>query len=297
MLVCPNCGHDNPGNRVRCEECLARLSAADFGSGVAPRVPGAEGADEPTPSRGAEQDTDSPLTVQGPSQPSPAFSSCQVLARLVVVALLVVIITDVVAVFSGIAEVRLVSRVINGEFVTLEEAEASDDRQAAVAAVQLAVLIVTAILFLVWIYRAYRNLSALGASGLRYSANWAVGGWFIPIMNLWRPYQVTAEIWKASDPDCNEPEGEAWQTASVSPLVKLWWALWIIGGMIGGILMRFAFQEPEDLEALRTRGVAFVAADVVDIPAAILAILVVWYITNRQEKRSRRRQRVTLGRS
>jgi len=214
-----------------------------------------------------------------------------------VVALLVVIITDVVAVFSGIAEVGLVSRMINGEFVTLEEAEASDDRQAAVAVAQLAVLIVTAILFLVWIYRAYRNLSALGASGLEYSGKWAVGGWFIPIMNFWRPYQVTAEIWKASDPDCNEPEGEAWQTTSVSPLVKFWWALWIIGGMIGGILLRFAFQEPEDLEAFRTRGVVFMVADVIDIPAAILAILVVWYITNRQEEKNRRLQRVTLGRS
>ena len=28
MLVCPRCGHDNPLDRVRCDECLARLTAS-----------------------------------------------------------------------------------------------------------------------------------------------------------------------------------------------------------------------------------------------------------------------------
>lgn len=230
----------------------------------------------------------SPSAARGVSQPAHAFSSCHVLARFVIGALLLVMIMDVVAVVSGIAEVRLITRVIDGEFVTLEELEANDDRQAVVGTLQLAALVVTIILFLVWIYRSHRNLPALGASGLKYSPNWAVGGWFIPIMNLWRPYQVTAEIWKASDPDTSDPEGQAWQTTPVSPLLKFWWALWIIGGIIGSILLRFAFQEPEDLEAFRTRSITFVVSDGIDILAVILAILVVWYITSRQENKNRR---------
>jgi len=37
MLVCSNCGHDNPGNMLACESCGAKLSARDFGFRVAPR--------------------------------------------------------------------------------------------------------------------------------------------------------------------------------------------------------------------------------------------------------------------
>lgn len=56
MLVCRNCGHENPGDALACGKCGTRLSAADFARDVLPRVSRAEGADEPTPGRGAEQD-------------------------------------------------------------------------------------------------------------------------------------------------------------------------------------------------------------------------------------------------
>lgn len=237
--------------------------------------------------------TASPSAARGVSQQAHAFSSSYVLARFVIGALLLVIIIGAVAVFSDIAELRLITRVINGEFVTVEEFEASDDRQAVIGALQIAALVVTAILFLVWIYRTHRNLPALRASGLKYSPNWAVGGWFIPIMNLWRPYQVIAEIWRASDPEISDPEGQAWLTAPVSPLIKIWWAFWIIGGVIGNFLLRSAFQEPEDIEAFRTQSITFIVSDGLDIVAAILAILVVLYIADRQEEKSRRLQGIS----
>ncbi|MFC1995866.1 DUF4328 domain-containing protein [Chloroflexota bacterium] len=44
--------------------------------------------------------------------------------------------------------------------------------------------VITAVLFYMWIHRAHRNLPSLGVSGLKYSPGWAVGGFFIPILNL-----------------------------------------------------------------------------------------------------------------
>lgn len=114
-------------------------------------------------------------------------------------------------------------------------------------------------------------------------------------MNLWRPYQVTAEIWKASDPDYLEPEGRAWQNAPVSPLVNFWWAIWIVSGIIGWVLLRFAFQEPNDLEMFRGRSLVLAATDAIDILAAVLAMLVVWQIAARQEEKNRALQRVRLS--
>src|SRR5207245_1107765 len=63
-----------------------------------------------------------------------------------------------------------------------------------------AVMIITAVVFLIWLYRSYANLQALWTEGHTYAPGWAVGYYFIPILNLFRPCQVMQETWKGSDP-------------------------------------------------------------------------------------------------
>lgn len=41
-----------------------------------------------------------------------------------------------------------------------------------------------------WIYVAHKNLPALGAENLRFRPGLAVGSFFIPIYNLWGPFQA-----------------------------------------------------------------------------------------------------------
>ncbi|QYO65100.1 DUF4328 domain-containing protein [Leptolyngbya sp. 7M] len=48
--------------------------------------------------------------------------------------------------------------------------------------------IATIVLFLVWLYRAHKNLFSLKPTHLDFSPGWAVGWWFIPFLNLVRPY-------------------------------------------------------------------------------------------------------------
>lgn len=55
------------------------------------------------------------------------------------------------------------------------------------------------ILMLFWTFQAHRNLAALGADVVRFSS-WTVLWWFVPIMQLFRPYQLVSEIWRSSDP-------------------------------------------------------------------------------------------------
>jgi hypothetical protein len=81
---------------------------------------------------------------------------------------------------------------------------------------------------LMWTHRAYRNLPALDAQQLRYSPGWAVGYFFIPILHLFRPYQVMREIWRESDPARLPTSGESpGIRAASSALVGWWWAMWI----------------------------------------------------------------------
>ncbi|HSG66518.1 MAG TPA: DUF4328 domain-containing protein, partial [Gammaproteobacteria bacterium] len=104
---------------------------------------------------------------------------------------------SLVAVFSGWLEYELLGDLARGAFESDEladaAAEASDARQLLVGIFQIAIFIVGGILMLMWIHRANYNARQLGAAGLRFTPGWAVGWYFIPILNLWKPYQAMKE--------------------------------------------------------------------------------------------------------
>jgi hypothetical protein len=77
------------------------------------------------------------------------------------------------------------------------------------------------VVFATWTYRMNANIHALGSNNLRFTPGWAVGWYFVPIANLWKPYQVVRELWLAS----NNPAG--WQTDRSSKLLSWWWTTWL----------------------------------------------------------------------
>jgi Domain of unknown function (DUF4328) len=78
------------------------------------------------------------------------------------------------------------------------------------------------ILFVVWFYRARINAERHGYPQRRARA-WAFWGWIVPIVNLWFPFQIMGDIWRAGLPA--EQRGEtAW-------LPALWWTCWLLSGL------------------------------------------------------------------
>lgn len=98
---------------------------------------------------------------------------------------------------------------------------ASDSRQALLGVLYVVIFLVTGILFLLWTYLANRNARSLGATGMKFTPGWAIGWYFIPILNLWKPYQALRETFKASHPDCSDD----WQQAPHPDILRLWWTL------------------------------------------------------------------------
>lgn len=96
--------------------------------------------------------------------------------------------------------------------------------------------VATAITFGNWIVRANRNARALCAHGLRVSPGWAVGFFFIPLVNLWRPYQAMKDLWRASE------SPNDWGSVPVGAVVRNWWTLWILHGGIGYLAMRIEIE-------------------------------------------------------
>lgn len=215
------------------------------------------------------------------------FASGHSRAQWVSIFLVLIVVLDIVALVSDYMQIQLINRMVRGETVTMAEAIANEDRQAAIGGIYFILFVITAILFCMWIHRAHRNLPSLGVSGLKYSPGWAVGGFFVPILNLFRPFQVTTEIWKASDPTTDINDSLAWQSAPTSPLIASWWVLLLLSGFIGNIILRISLQAETLSEILTASWLTFLT-DAVDIPAAILAILVIRNIDLRQKEKSQR---------
>jgi len=128
----------------------------------------------------------------------------------------------VVAIVSSWLQVELVRR----ETFTQEQGDANDMRQFAIDLLRAALYLATVVVFCCWIVRANKNARALGATGLRTTPGWAAGWFFVPIFNLWRPYQAMKELWLAS----HYPE--SWTRIDASPLLPAWWTLWIVANIV-----------------------------------------------------------------
>jgi hypothetical protein len=161
------------------------------------------------------------------------------------------------------------------------ELETADQLCLIAAGARNVFFLVSLITYLVWIYRAYCNLTALRVAGLNHSPGWAVALYFVPIVNLARGCTVLQEIWKGSDPTkiANELE---WKTGNAS-VVALWWFLYMatVGvNSIGQNMMR-----RNSMEAFASGEKCTIAAAVLSILCGLLLIRILLDVAWRQEHR------------
>ncbi|CAA9477606.1 MAG: hypothetical protein AVDCRST_MAG30-580 [uncultured Solirubrobacteraceae bacterium] len=213
--------------------------------------------------------------------PGPPAQPLRTLGRLVVLLLTITILADAADVLVTLDERALLDRLIAGVDVPGPELERSDDRLAITALVQLASLILTTIVFVIWFRRAYANAPRLAAMEKRYGDGWAIGAWFVPFLNLVRPKKIANDIWRAGDPA--PPAGVPFVEWPVSWLLHLWWALWLITNFVSNLASRAL--DAETLRDQRSLASATLAADLVDVIAAAAAIAVVVQTTRRYERR------------
>jgi heme/copper-type cytochrome/quinol oxidase subunit 2 len=146
----------------------------------------------------------------------------------------------------------------------------------------IAIFIATVVAFLMWEHRCANNLRTFGywASQLTYSPAWAVGSFFIPIVNLFVPYKAMKEIWEKSRP----PESVPFSFSNSPPsFFPAWWGFWIACNFASNIYFRMTMGgAPREATAI-----VGVVSDSLSIAAAGLAIMVIKEITRRQEDTSK----------
>jgi hypothetical protein len=235
---------------------------------------------EPLPSR-----PESPGALQPAWAPGVPYRNSGI-ARAVVVVLCIGIATDLLSIVSGAFEINLYNRLIDGEDVTESEIDADDARVVIASILQFTIYTVSAVLFLIWFYRAYANVRALGVPKLRYGVGWSIGAWFVPILNLWRPKQIANDVWRGSDPDLPAPAPDDWTERPVPGLLGWWWAAWLLNPVLYAVAN--IYYGEADLELQRTGAVIYMMSDVFSVLAAALLIVIVRRATERQEERAAR---------
>ena len=97
----------------------------------------------------------------------------------------------------------------------------------------LVVFIASIVLISMWIYRAHANLRDRRIE-METSPGWAVGWYFVPIMNLFKPFQAMRELWSES-----HLEADSYGDPAPGDIAA-WWACWIIGGILSNVSMRMS---------------------------------------------------------
>lgn len=172
-----------------------------------------------------------------------------------------------ISMISMFLQISLIKRIQEGNF-NMEEAQANDTRQSMIAFTQLGILVISVIVFILWFRRAYNNLNLSGRAYTRYGEGWAAGSWFVPFLNLVRPYQIMKEIW-----DKTQQATDNLLTIRGSDIVGWWWAVWIISNVVENIGIRMGNKD--SVEGILDGSYFSLAGDALSVIALVLAIIMI----------------------
>jgi hypothetical protein len=276
VIECQHCGAAAPDSRTFCPSCRKRLQPAVAGD----RATGADRPADPAvaPTEAAapagapyEQQPGTPWSYPAPRSPVHS-SSIRLMSRLVIVALALVSIANVWQVVVELHRASLLSGFIHDPTsVTIDQAKAADDHVTAAAVAWLLAFLVAGGLFITWTYQVVSAVADRRPQDIRHAKGWAIGGWFVPILNWFRPKQMVDDAWRGSRPNPGD-------VPTVAPIVHWWWGLFLATSLLGTIASRWPTDTAHN-DVVHDRIGA--VANCVDIVAAIVAVLFVLHLTRR----------------
>jgi hypothetical protein len=118
----------------------------------------------------------------------------------------------------------------------------------------------------------YFNLH-LRVNHLSHSEGWAAGCWFVPIVNLFRPYQIMKELFQETQLFLKRNEVHTTEHLSIS-FLGLWWTLWIIDRIFGQFVFKYSMKA-DTIDELTTSTIAQLISNGIGIVLAIITINII----------------------
>ena len=168
---------------------------------------------------------------------------------------------------SSFLQYLLLKRMQNGNY-TQQEATINDIRHQIIAYANIGVYIACIVLFILWFRRAYNNLNLSNKAYTKYAEGWAAGAWFVPFINLARPYFIMQEIWVKTQEATHNLI-----THKNGKIIGWWWVIWIINNIGTNFINRY-FKET-DVEELITSTSASIIFNFIELVALALLIIII----------------------
>lgn len=288
-MYCTRCGAWNAQGAAFCWKCGASLAPAAPSPQPAPAAPAAPpespaaGGPPPPPPAGYGQPP-----VQPPAWPQTPYATYPPPAAPLYgpqwfylsasgLALGISITAAVAAVLFGIAAGLGLAGAATDDW------DALDISGAFIGLGSLAAIAV-GILLIIWTRRITGNLLPFQPA-LELGTGWAVGSWFVPIINYWFPLRIWNQTWRATDPAIAPPIGWQWKGLPVPPTHIIAWITPFIAAIVLALGLTL-LESPEDEINVNVGNIFFISI-MLDTVAKAVLILVVRNLTARQDAYAR----------
>jgi hypothetical protein len=142
---------------------------------------------------------------------------------------------------------------------------------------EMAISLITVVVFSMWIYRAAANVVAAGVAGFDFTPGWAVGWYFIPFANLVQPFVAMRQIWNASHSGASDLDRG-------DPILTLWWTLWLTSNITANISAQMSFRTTS-VEMYNISLYLGITSSVLSLGLFVVGMRLVEFITNAQRDR------------
>ena len=119
---------------------------------------------------------------------------------------------------------RALNDLVNTGSVDESAVHHADDVERTATLLFVAALIVAAALFIWWLWRMREDADWFDPYIARRAKGWVIGGWIVPVVSFWFPYQIVGDVAKANQP----LPTSGYDDRQVPLLVKLWWFAFLV---------------------------------------------------------------------
>lgn len=195
-------------------------------------------------------------------------------AKLVILFSWIVIGLEVLCLLSSVLQLNLLQSWENGAYVDDSASTFNDLRETIVSFLSGAANITWMVLLMMWFYRAYANLQTRVSYPLSYSPGMVVGNFFIPFVNLYRPYKTMKEMY-VDTRELFVRDGLSEQTALTTSWLGLWWAFWLISGFVSNFVLRASFSDIDTIIGYISLTQAEIVLEILNMASALFALIVI----------------------
>ena len=204
-------------------------------------------------------------------------------AKSLIVMLKIMLVLTLLSIVGGGYSLHVLTKIKKQSFATQaameEAANCSDMINGTIGGWANLLNLIIIIFFIRWMYRAAANNHAWKIENITQKPHWGWINFVIPFWCVVKPYEFFSEIWNAVEYDKEKPED--WKKLYAPRSLKIWWACFLISGILSRILLRSGMND-ESLNGLITSIWVAMISSFIDIAMYLALIKFIAGVMKRQ---------------